>query len=88
MKQSEERTARNGVDLHRLVRRVREYELDHEPNGWPAVDMSFLSEMADELEYWIGQAETQRKCKLAAHDRLDQAYDALFSSPNVEGMHK
>lgn len=38
----------------------------------------------DALEYWIGQSETQRKCKLAAHDRLDQAYEALFSSPNTK----
>ena len=33
-----------------MVARVRTYEKDHTPKGWPAVEMSFLSEMADELE--------------------------------------
>lgn len=32
------------------VDRVRGYEVDHEPHGWPAVTTQFLSEMADELE--------------------------------------
>jgi len=33
-----------------LVDRVRLYEVDHHPDGWPGVQMMFLSEMADELE--------------------------------------
>jgi hypothetical protein len=33
-----------------LVNRVRIYEQDHSPNGWPAVTMSFVSELANELE--------------------------------------
>lgn len=38
------------IDALRLVRRVREYEADHSPDGWPAVQMAFLSEMADMLK--------------------------------------
>lgn len=33
-----------------LVERVRVYEIDHHPEGWPGVQMKFLSELADELE--------------------------------------
>jgi len=33
-----------------LVERVRLYEVDHVPEGWPCVKMKFLTEMADELE--------------------------------------
>jgi hypothetical protein len=33
-----------------LVERVRLYEVDHHPEGWPGVQMKFLTEMADELE--------------------------------------
>jgi hypothetical protein len=33
-----------------LVDRVRLYEVDHVPDGWPACKMSFLTELADELE--------------------------------------
>jgi hypothetical protein len=33
-----------------LVARVRLYEVDHHPEGWPGVQMKFLSELADELE--------------------------------------
>ncbi|MEY3895581.1 MAG: hypothetical protein RLZZ214_1100 [Verrucomicrobiota bacterium] len=33
-----------------LVERVRLFELDHVPDGWPGVQMRFLSELADELE--------------------------------------
>jgi hypothetical protein len=33
-----------------LVNRVRTFEVDHHPSGWPAVKMGFLTEIADELE--------------------------------------
>jgi len=33
-----------------LVERVRLFEVDHHPEGWPGVQMKLLSEMADELE--------------------------------------
>lgn len=33
-----------------LVNRVRLYEVDHHPDGWPGVQMKFLTEIADELE--------------------------------------
>jgi hypothetical protein len=29
---------------------VRELEIDHHPDGWPAVKMSLLTAIADELE--------------------------------------
>ena len=33
-----------------LVEEVRIMEIDHTPEGWPAVRMRFISELADELE--------------------------------------
>lgn len=33
-----------------LVAQVRCYEQDHHPTGWPAVRMSLLTQLADELE--------------------------------------
>lgn len=33
-----------------MVARVRTYEIDHTPNSYPHVSMSFLSDLADELE--------------------------------------
>lgn len=30
--------------------RVRIYEIDHIPKSWPAVEMSLLTALADELE--------------------------------------
>lgn len=34
----------------KLVDRVRVFEIDHAPNGWPAVQMETLTRLADELE--------------------------------------
>ena len=42
----------NMSDVNRLIRRVREYEIDHSPDGWPAVEMGFLSELANALEFY------------------------------------
>lgn len=33
-----------------LVERVRIFEVDHHPDGWPGIQMRFLTELADELE--------------------------------------
>lgn len=38
------------ISSSELVRRVRVYEQDHSPDGYPAVKMSFLTEMADLIE--------------------------------------
>lgn len=41
------------LTANELIARVREYEIDHEPSGWPEVQMKLLSAMADELEALI-----------------------------------
>jgi len=38
-----------------LIERMRSFELDHEPHGWPAVQMRDISALCDRLE----QAETR-----------------------------
>ena len=45
-----EQLSESEVDMSCLVRRVRIYEKDHAPDGWPAVEMSMLTEMANQLE--------------------------------------
>lgn len=40
-----------------LIKRVKEYEDERFPGGWKEVQMSFLLEMADQLEHWIKQAK-------------------------------
>ena len=37
-----------------LVERVRIYEVDHHPEGWPSVQMKTLTALADELESAYG----------------------------------
>ena len=32
-----------------LIDRVKIYEIDHDPEGWPAVKMEFISELANRL---------------------------------------
>jgi len=46
-----------------LVRRVREYERDHEPHGWPAVQMHCLSDMADAIESLLPQPRKYPRTK-------------------------
>lgn len=33
-----------------LINTVRDLEVDHEPDGWPAVKTKFLTAMADEIQ--------------------------------------
>jgi hypothetical protein len=39
-----------GIKKNKFVERVRIYEKDHKPEGYPTVEMSFLSSMADHIE--------------------------------------
>jgi hypothetical protein len=62
--------------MSEFIERVRMLELDHEPNGWPAIQMRDLSAAAEEIERL--QAEVSRltmgleNCRLlAARHRKD-----------------
>lgn len=47
-----------------LVDRVRLFEIDHHPKGWPGVQMEFVTALADELE--AARAELAQYLPLAA----------------------
>ena len=69
------------VDVNRMVSRVRLYEVDHEPDGWPAVEMSFLSELADALEGYESAASdlsVSAGSLLEAGDELVTAIESYF----------
>ena len=55
------------LTANELIARVREYAIDHEPSGWPAVQMRLLSAMADELEAMIKLAVSLEGCKACSH---------------------
>jgi len=38
-----------------------------------------IGQLVEKYELLQGYAETQRLCKIAAHDRLDDCYDHIFS---------
>ena len=38
------------MDIEQLIAGFRELELDHEPDGWPAVQMSKISALCDAVE--------------------------------------
>ncbi len=44
-----------------LVARVREYAVDHAPDGWPAVRMSELTALADRIESLDVEVRERRK---------------------------
>jgi hypothetical protein len=75
-----------GHSVQLIVGRVRELEIDHEPEGWPAVKMKMLSRMADEIERLnaaLQQIASLRTDQTAAPDQCAAvviAMDALFSS--------
>ena len=56
-------TAASADCLQRVVRRVREYEKDHAPSGWPAVQMNFLTEMANAIEAMLPKPRKYPRAK-------------------------
>ena len=82
-KDSRSTPARNSHWLFRLVRWAK-YRLNvwSSPVGCTAVDAKklkhFNASLASEVEWWKMEAEQERKCKLAAHDRLTDAYEEIL----------
>ena len=68
-----------------LIRRIREYEADHGPLGWPAVQMQFLSDCKGEIERLTAELaaarETARRLMAAERVLTDErdAARALFA---------
>jgi len=82
-KDSSSTPARNSHWLIRLVRWVK-YRLNvwSSPEGCTSVDArklkKFNAELANEVEWWKMEAAQEKKCKMAAHDRLTDAYEEIL----------
>lgn len=46
-------------EIDEVIARMRLLEVDHDPDGWPAVQMRDISELLSEIESWREQ-ESQR----------------------------
>ena len=54
-----------------LIERMRVLEIDHEPNGWPAIQMRDISAMCDAIESLLNAldvAEGEVKLTVAERD--------------------
>ena len=54
-----------------LIERMRGFEIDHEPNGWPAIQMRDISAMCDVIESLLNAldvAEGEVKLTVAERD--------------------
>lgn len=78
-----------------IVERVRSFEADHVPEGWPAIRMREVSALADEIERLRGElatmTERHEQVCIGAKEELRKRWDAesgyntiaerLYSSP-------
>ena len=44
-------------DYQELIERLRSFEIDHEPDGWPGVRMRQISAMCDAIESLLAENE-------------------------------
>lgn len=74
------------MDYQELIERMRGFEIDHEPNGWPAIQMRDISAMCDAIESLladndktlagvIANVEKQRDELLAALERFMDSHE-------------
>ena len=54
------------MDYRELIERLRSFEIDHEPDGWPGVRMRQISAMCDSIESLLAENE-RLKVELAKY---------------------
>ena len=59
-----------------LIERLRGIEIDHEPNGWPAIQMRDISAMCDAIESLLAENE-RLKHNLAVTEQTMREYQEL-----------
>lgn len=64
------------IDIDQLVARMRTLEVDHQPDGWPAVQTRDISALCDAVEGVI-----------PALDRLQERLEAGATITQQEGMY-
>jgi len=85
------------VDYKELIERLRSFEIDHEPDGWPGVRMRQISAMCDAVEYLLAENErlnhnlatteqTMREYQELAAKRLEEIERLKSLSTTLEGQ--
>ena len=64
------------MDYQELIERLRGFEIDHEPNGWPAIQMRDISAMCDAIESLLAENE-RLKHNLQATEQTMREYQEL-----------
>ena len=63
-------------DYQELIERLRSFEIDHEPDGWPGVRMRQISAMCDAIESLLAENE-RLKHNLSTTEQTMREYQEL-----------
>ena len=63
-------------DYQELIERLRSFEIDHEPDGWPGVRMRQISAMCDAIESLLAENE-RLKHNLTSTEQTMREYQEL-----------
>ena len=64
------------MDYKELIERLRSFEIDHEPDGWPGVRMRQISAMCDAIESLLAENE-RLKHNLTTTEQTMREYQEL-----------
>ena len=64
------------MNYHELIERMRGFEIDHEPHGWPAIQMRDISAMCDAIESLLAENE-RLKHNLTTTEQTMREYQEL-----------
>ena len=64
------------MDYKELIERLRSFEIDHEPDGWPGVRMRQISAMCDAIESLLAENE-RLKHNLTSTEQTMREYQEL-----------
>jgi len=70
------------TDTDKLIKRMRGFEIDHEPDGWPAIRMRDISALCDLVERAIPaldllQALIDKGCDIKKYNNEYWLFDGL-----------
>ena len=67
------------MNYQELIERLRSFEIDHEPDGWPGVRMRQISAMCDAIESLLAENE-RLKHNLAVTEQTMREYQELAAT--------
>jgi hypothetical protein len=71
------------TDIEEILTYCRGLPIDHEPDGWPAIQMRDLTALVDEVDRLRKEAERYHKQRYAVLDSLQAFVDACDSGADV-----